>query len=605
LDLTSLEFKLSFLTEADSLIEQFEKELLALESGTGDADAVLNELFRLAHNLKGSAQLVGFQDFSVLAHRVEDGLLSLKNKQVMLNSECITVLLKSLDCFTSMRDALKQNPEATFDNSALMSEIDRMRTGQMGGATAPAIKPESAPPIAVPSSDNPGFAEAEPEAAAPQFVSIPPPIEASVSPKVEDGDRTPSEKEEVIHAEGAHSPAPAKAKEGEQLRVAMSKIELLNNLVGELVILHSVLDQRRYQHIKDPLTNKTIGQLGKLSKEIQDISMSLRMTPLKTTFQKMTRIVRDTSQQLNKKATLAIRGEDTEIDKTLVDALNDPLVHIIRNAIDHGLETPEERIQRGKPPEGTVRMAAYHEGNKICINIADDGNGIDTERVLKKAIDKKLVSPGAKLNHEQILALLFAPGFSTKEAVTDISGRGVGMDVVKTNIEGMGGTVTIRTELGKWSAFKILLPITTAIIDGMVVRSGSLKYVIPLAQIQESLRPRPETIHLVSGVGNCLHLRGEVIPLCDLNQTLGHGKRTSTDEDDGRIAIIVRSEELAFAVQVDDILMQQQVVIKKLGKEIRNQKGIMGSAILGDGRPSFILDLVELYGATVRNRSAA
>ena len=326
------------------------------------------------------------------------------------------------------------------------------------------------------------------------------------------------------------------------------------------------------------------------------------MVPLKQTLQKMQRIVRDTSKALNKKVTLELVGEETEIDKTVLEHLADPLVHIVRNAVDHGLETTEDRIKAGKSEEGIVTIKAHHEGNNLVIEISDDGKGINPKIIREKAIEKGVISANATMSDSDIVNLIFHPGFSTKSEVSEISGRGVGMDVVKTNIEKLSGEVKVITKLGEGSVFKVVLPLTLAIIEAMVTKIGDERYIIPLGQVYESLSPTADLVHHVIGVGDCLKIRGEVIPLFKISKAL---QRTVVDKPiHEQIAIIVNTNDRSFAVLVDDILHQQQVVIKKLGEEIKNQKGFMGSSILGDGRPAFILDLVELFAGSMKKKKS-
>lgn len=398
------------------------------------------------------------------------------------------------------------------------------------------------------------------------------------------------------------APAVAKnAKTGgeseESIRVKLSRIDKINNVMGELVILQTVISQRRYEFIRDDLSNKSIGMMGKLFKEVQEIAMSLRMLPLKSTFQKMNRIVRDTSKTLDKKVKLHMRGEETEVDKTVLEKIADPLVHIVRNAVDHGLESPADREEKGKSPEGVVELMAFHEGSNLVIQVTDDGKGIDPEIIRKKAIEKKVISEGTELSDQQVLQLIFHPGFSTKEQVTEVSGRGVGMDVVKTNIEGLGGEVTLMSKPGEGSSVKVTLPLTLAIIEGLVISVNREKFVIPLGQVFEIAQVKKENIETFSGVANLFKLRGEVLPLFFINNKLGK----KLEDADARTVIIVRGANHAFGVAVDDILNQQQIVIKKLGEDIQGEKGIMGSAIMADGMPSVILDLHELFNEDLKS----
>jgi two-component system chemotaxis sensor kinase CheA len=377
------------------------------------------------------------------------------------------------------------------------------------------------------------------------------------------------------------------------------------NNVGELVILQTVLSQ--HQHLfQSVLVQKTVSQLAKITKEIQEVSMSLRMVPLRQTFQKMQRIVRDTSKALGKEVNLVLGGEDTEIDKTLVDNLNDPLVHLIQNAVDHGIESLEARRAKGKPDVGTLSLTAFHRGNSIVIEVRDDGAGLDAQKLRVKATEKGILKPNQVLTDAQARLLIFAPGFSTKSEVSEISGRGVGMDVVKTNVERLlHGSIEIDTEVGKGTCFRVVLPLTLAIIDGMVASAGDARYIIPLSHVQESIQPKKEDISYVTGMGEILNLRGASLPLYRLSSVLGHAPKT----DGLGIAIVVSregagtsddngsAESSAFSVMVDEILGQQQVVIKQLGREIRNLRGVSGGAILGDGKVALILDLGELVGS--------
>jgi two-component system, chemotaxis family, sensor kinase CheA len=353
-----------------------------------------------------------------------------------------------------------------------------------------------------------------------------------------------------------------------------------------------VLGQRRFTHIQDDLTNKSIAQMSKLFKEVQELSMSLRMLPIKNSFQKMERIIRDCSKLLGKKVKLHLVGEETEVDKTVLEHIADPLVHIVRNAVDHGLEETEQRVEAGKDQTGNVEMMAFHEGNNLVIQITDDGKGIDPEVIKNKAIEKGIIQNASTMTDGEIIQLIFHPGFSTKDEVTDLSGRGVGMDVVKTNIENLGGEVKLASKLGEGSSLKIILPLTLAIIDGMVIRSGLQQFVLPLGQVFELIRLEYDDINNIPGVGQLFNIRGEVMPLFTINGKLG---QKINSQNQSEIVIIIRGLRHAFGVSVDDVIGQQQIVIKKLGEDIRGLKGIMGSAIMGDGKPSFILDLYELF----------
>lgn len=371
----------------------------------------------------------------------------------------------------------------------------------------------------------------------------------------------------------------------------LSRIDKINNVVGELVILQTVISQRRYEFIQDDISNKSIGMMEKLFKEVQEIAMSLRMLPMKPTFQKMTRIVRDTSKLLGKEIQLHLYGEETEVDKTVLEKISDPLVHIVRNSVDHGLETTEGRLQAGKDKKGQVYLKAFHEGSNLVIEVKDDGKGIDPNIIRKKAIEKKIISESSNMSDHDVIHLIFHPGFSTKEQVTEVSGRGVGMDVVRTNIESLGGEIRLNSVVGQGTTIQIYLPLTLAIIEGIVIRSEEDKFVLPLSQVYEISQVKAHEIENFSGVAKLFKLRGEVLPLFFINKKLGK----KVPETSSFTVIVVRGSHFAYGVVVDDIINQQQIVIKKLGEDIRDQNGIIGSAIMSDGRPSLILDLFELF----------
>ncbi len=659
------ELKEDFLEESLQLLEDTEQSFLALENDK-ESTELLDQIFRLAHNLKGTSRAVGFGEVAEFTHEMENLILKLKTGELSVNDSIVTILLECNDHITHMINTLKDDLDATFDSQEIIARILSAINGEVTESevedTQESILNTDSieEPIveesfsAVPPAD--AFSEFEEEQPATVLeeeiittiestpaeeetisaaaleslrelgladdgqlkeleLKVAPAVEENAGLTIKKGDdivaQTESNVTPINKAEAAQpkrTPAPTQAaqknnptkkrSEDESIRVALSRVEKLNNVVGELVILQTVLDQRRFVNIQDELSNKSIGHLGKLSKEIQEISMSLRMVPLKATLQKMNRIVRDTSKTLNKKVKLSLVGEETEIDKTVLEHLSDPLVHIVRNAVDHGLESTEGRVQAGKNEVGNVQIAALHEGNNLVIEITDDGGGIPADVIRKKAIEKKLIRPDVNISDEDIIQYIFHPGFSTKEQVTEVSGRGVGMDVVKTNIEGMSGTIKVTTEMGKGSVFKISLPLTMAIIDGMIVRIGSEKYIIPLTQVHESLKPSTDMINTITGFGECLNLRGDVLPLFNVGKTLG--RKTDDGDSTDKIAIIINNADFNFAVLVDDIEHQQQVVIKTLGEEIRNSKGFMGSSILGDGRPAFILDLNELFKSNLK-----
>lgn len=594
------ELKIGFLEEAAQALGDTEQCFLNLETAKDDPN-IIEKIFRLAHNLKGSARAVGFNEMGQFTHELESLLLKIKNKEIEIDTGIISLLLNANDHLQAMIQALKSNMDARVDSSELLAQIqDRMSGRGTAAASVPAETTGSESPSLAEVTESSSLAEVlaaaeafEQAAAASTSSDASPAVDAAPA----SSDAAPVD---LNFGKAEKKVAQPSGPVDESIRVSLGKLENLLNNVGEMVILQTVLSQQRYQ-IPSTLLQKTIVQLSKISKNIQEISMSLRMIPLKQTFQKMQRIVRDTSKAINKEVQLTIVGDDTELDKTVLDRIGDPLVHLIRNAVDHGIEDNEARQAAGKAA-GSIRLSAYHKGGHIIIEVEDDGKGLDAEKLRRKAIEKGLLRADQHLSDEQAYQLIFAPGFSTKTEVTDISGRGVGLDVVKTNIESLQGEVHIITQLGRGTCFRIQLPLTLAIIEGMLVTCENERYVFPLAQMSESLRPVASDVSFVTGVGEVLRLRGQAMPLMRLGALLG--RKVATRPVTQSIAIVCQMGDEPFAVLVDDIIGQQQVVSKRLGEELSNLKGITGGAVLGDGHAALILDLQELAasnGAKVSN----
>lgn len=540
------DIKRDFLTEAKDLLSSTEACFLNLEKSAEDPQ-ILNQLFRLAHNLKGSSGGVGFSELADFTHKLESLLLALKEKKLSITKAIIDLLLRCNDHLITTIEVLQNDLGANCANPALSAELTQALNAGYG------------------QEENPVRTEPAPEA--------PMPILAA-------------------------APAPAKSKE-ENIRVSIARIENLLNNVGELSILQAVMVQQAVENSPaiSPLMRETLASMSKIIKETQSISMSLRMLPIKQTFQKMARIVRDTSQAIGKDVELHLSGEETEIDKTVLEQIGDPLVHIIRNAIDHGLEDAEGRQSAGKSLTGHVFLSAFHRAGHIVIEVRDDGKGLDADKLIAKAKAKGLLEAEAVLSPEQAYQLIFLPGFSTKEQVTDLSGRGVGMDVVRTNITSLQGSIEIETALGKGTGFRIFLPLTLAIVDSVVIRLGEERYVVPLAQISEFFRPQESEINLVYGRSELLTLRDETLPVFRLSTLLQREPKTRNPAWQLTALIIRDNSHRAFAVLVDQIIAQQQIVIKPLGSEVKGKAGLIGSAILGDGKPALILDLFELTRA--------
>lgn len=423
---------------------------------------------------------------------------------------------------------------------------------------------------------------------------------------VEQKAATPQQVEQALLKQKLQeSTAQAKKTDTASIRVDTAKIDKLINLVGELVITHSMLSDlgARFEMRQLPVLLERMADLERNTREIQERVMSIRMLPIGTAFARFPRLVRDLSTKTGKKIQLLLSGEETELDKTVIESIGDPLTHLVRNSADHGLEPPEERLDNNKPEVGTIKLNAFHEGGNICITVEDDGRGLNRDKIFAKAIKQGLISENDKPTDDQIWALIFKPGFSTAEKITDVSGRGVGMDVVKRNIEALGGTVTIKTAQGKGTTFALKLPLTLAIIEGMTVRIGRETYIVPLLSILESIQPKRESVKTVIGKGELINVRGTYLPVVRLYEVFNL-QPEHTDPVKG-ILLILETEGERVAVMVDEILGQQQVVIKSMEQNFRKVEGIAGATILSDGTVGFILDVRGLLEIARRETPVA
>ena len=381
---------------------------------------------------------------------------------------------------------------------------------------------------------------------------------------------------------------------GGSIRIETSKLDHLMDMVGEMVIAQSILSHN--PHIatnRDARLSGDLAELARITGEVQRRAMSMRMMPIGPLFQKNAKLVRDLARRHGKQVDLRIAGESTELDKTIAEELSDPLLHMIRNALDHGIETPEERIAAGKNPVATLRLSAEHQAGQIVIAISDDGRGLDGDKILKKAVQKNLVAEGAQLSQAEIYQLIFAPGFSTAEKITDISGRGVGMDVVRKHVETLRGQIQIVSELGAGTTFFIHLPLTLAIIEGLVIVVGEHRYIIPIFSVREMFRPTQDMLVSVQGSEEMILMRGNLYPLVRLHRRFGIEPRTENICEG--LVVVCEGPERQFCLYVDDLLGRQEIVIKSLGKDFGDTSGLTGCAILGDGRIGLILDVIGIF----------
>jgi two-component system chemotaxis sensor kinase CheA len=431
---------------------------------------------------------------------------------------------------------------------------------------------------------------------------------------VEDGAEIAIEREESgAEAEGAAEgaavesgalrQAKAAAQTSTSIRVATEKVDRLIDLVGELVIAHSMAAEILNDFSMSRLAqlHDAFAGMDQYTRELQERVMAIRMLPIGTVFSRFPRLVRDLASATGKRIALELRGEEIELDKMVVERMSDPLTHLIRNAIDHGIETPEERAAKGKPEQATIVLRAYHQGGNVIVEVGEDGRGLDTARIRAKAVERGLIGENEELNEREVHALVFRPGFSTAEAVSDLSGRGVGMDVVKREVEGLNGAVTLESHEGRGTCVRIKLPLTLAILDGLLLKVGGETYVLPLIQILESIRPSREQLNTMAGRGEVVVVRGEPVPLLRLHRMFGVATEV-TDPSRG-LVVLVEHHGRRMALLVDELLGQQQVVIKSLETHFRRVEGIAGATILGDGQAALILDVAGL--APLAQRIAA
>lgn len=590
-----------FQTEAIEHLEAIEQAVLLLESDPKEAES-MSALFRAYHTIKGVAGFLHLVPIQLLAHEVESLLDQARNDKLTLDSKMISIILESRDVVQALVDqitAALEKGELPTKIVPVNELIIRVKAEVKRGLAGEAAEPEETTPpaeAAPPEEEKPkGFFDTKQVPAEPEAPESPaaqrmqaPAAPVNEVPLPQDTSPAPSN----------NAPANKRAAERSSIRVNTFKLDGLMDMVGELVIVQSQLQESSRDQNDTPL-QRNLSQLSRITKDLQHTSMSLRMVPIKPTFQKTARMVRDLSKAMDKKINFVMKGEDTELDRNVVEQIGDPLVHMIRNAIDHGLEDCAGRVAAGKSEQGNICLSAYHQGSNIIIELKDDGRGIDREKILPKAITNGLADPNTDYTDEEVFQFIFMPGFSTAEKITDISGRGVGMDVVKKNIEKLRGTVEIASELGKGSTFKIVLPLTMAIIDGLVVRVGTDKFILPTTSVKIALRPEPKQLSKIQGRAEVLDLRGKTVPITRLHERFNIDTEV-TDLTEG-ILVIVESFGKPYGLLVDEMVSKQEVVIKSLGSMMQGLPGVAGGAILGDGTIALILDPASLFG----NQAAA
>jgi two-component system chemotaxis sensor kinase CheA len=579
-----------YIAESLDHITAAEAALLALETDPAQSEPI-HVVFRAFHTIKGASGFLNLDRIQRLAHLAESMLDRVRNGQIKLAGGYADLALESCDQLKFMVQGLTAlEPGAALPIPETLEDL----LARLANPEAAGISDETTASRAdVPRLGDILVAEGKASREGIESAMASQPDAKVGEALVGSGAATGADVAKALRLQkqmrgddGADS----------AIRVNTQRLDSLVNMIGELVISHSMIAQDP-EVVSGALVRlgRNVTRTGKIVRELQDLSMSLRMVPLKATFQKMARLVRDLARKSEKQVHFLTEGEDTEIDRNMVESLNDPLIHMIRNAVDHGVESPEKRQASGKPAAGTVRLRAYHSAGNVVMELSDDGKGLDRERILAKAVQQKLVEPGEELSESEIFRLVFLPGFSTAEKVTDISGRGVGMDVVRKRIEALQGRVEIASKAGQGSTFTVRLPLTMAIADAMVLRVGRERYLLPTVSIVQSFRPERKSLSTVTGQGEMVLLRGQLIPVFRLHRMFNIPD-TIVNPTQG-LLIVIEAANTRCALLVDELLGQQQVVIKSLGQALGQVPGIAGGAILGDGRVGLILDaggIVEL-----------
>ncbi len=585
-----------FITESREHLDNIEQGVLVLENSPSDAE-VLNTIFRAFHTFKGGAGFLNLIPINRLAHVLESLLDLARQEKLVIDATVIELILRGRDVLKQFLDEIEGQlggtrsiRPITIPTALLKAEAQEVIEGHDLRAAMPAPVPEppaSAPTASAPTESTP--AESAPAEAAPQEPSAkePTPMASAPAENVTSGNAAMDAAAEAARANTPSAPAA-------MVKVDTGKLDGLLDLVGEMVIAQSLVGQNFTELAGlNPQAVRNIAQMGRITKELQRVSMALRMVPIRGVFQKMSRVVRDIAIKQQKKVTFTTSGEDTELDRTVVEELNDPLLHMIRNSMDHGIELPEKRVAAGKAPVGNLALRAYHQGGNIVVEIEDDGAGLNKDRILQKAIERGLARAGEQIADEMIYRFIFAAGFSTAEKITDLSGRGVGLDVVRRNIERLRGRVEIFSQPGQGTRFKISLPLTLAIIDGFIVKVGEERYILPTLSVRESFRPQPGMVSRIQNRAEVVNVRGRIIPLLRLNEIFGISS-TSKEPGDGIVVVVEAGSDLRCLL-VDGLLHKQEVVIKNLNDMmVHKNKLLAGAAILGDGLVGLILDVNEL-----------
>lgn len=590
-----------FITEAEESLDKIDPLFIELEVKGYDKE-MLNEIFRSMHTIKGAAGFLGFKNIVEVAHKSESILKRLRDQEITLSTKLMDAILRSVDMLKLLLHHLKMKDGVDEDINAIIGGLDSALQAAIeagGGAPVQDIPPARVleqPRAEKPAADVEQPAKAEsPKAESPKQEDHRP---AEESPrKIE---TVPVSMSGEQAAPAAKMPSTLSAQEALQtLRVDVERVDKVMDLTGEMVLVRNrLLNIANYlesRYAEDQNVEHLLGTVAFLDLVTSDMQlavMKMRMQPLKKVFGKFPRLVRDLSNNIGKDVELVISGEETEVDRTVIEHIGDPMVHIIRNAIDHGLEVRDDRARSGKPIKGTLSIRAFQQGNQIIIEVADDGKGIDVEKVKRKAIEKRLITEeeAGRMADENAINLIFLPGFSTMEKATELSGRGVGMDVVKTNISKLNGYVEIMSKKGIGSTFRISIPLTLAILQALMVRAGASQFAIPLAPVEETVKVERKEIDNVTGQ-KVLVVREKVCPLFELTDILNLDDRR---ENDYRYVLVITIGDRRFCIAVDELLGQEEVVIKTIHGIETDSSYILGATITGEGKVVLILDLAGI-----------
>ena len=584
-----------FISEGLEHLDSIELNIINLEQSPEDRECI-NAIFRPFHTIKGISGFLNLKEINKFSHAMESLLDDARNGRLKLHRGIIDFILGAVDLLRNMILELKGQIQSgspclsQLDFESYLQKINLIRENKSSADAAPqkdAPKETEAPPLG--------------EILTQKGIISPGDVQAALKKQKE----TNLKLGEILVRENKAKPSDVVEALRDQKRAASQlteitvkvdtrKLDSLVDMVGELVITQSLVQQNPvFSSVRDLKLNRDLSQLQRITTDLQKISMSLRMIPIRQTFQKMIRLVRDLARKSNKQVDLIMSGEETEIDRNMVDTLYEPLVHMIRNSIDHGIESPEKRKESGKPELGKINLRAFQRSGYIVIEIEDDGQGLNRSKILKKAQEKGLVPPEASLSEYQIDNLIFEPGFSTADRITDISGRGVGMDVVKKAIASLKGMVEIFSVAGKGCRFVMRVPITLAIMDGIIIQIGDERYVIPTVFIKETIRPSRNDLTTIHNKGEVIKVRDSLLPLIRLPQLLGAIPRKKEPWE--ALVVVVENEGYRKCLMVDDLIGKQEVVIKNLGQGLKTVKGVAGATIMGDGRVGLILDIHGLF----------